>query len=215
VIWTHALPEPQPDADVKAVPEASSGGDAGTDQAAAETVEAAVTSEEAIEAPSEGSAVPVGQTVAPTQPARRSSRWDRYRPRPAVTMLAFAAGIAIGAGIFVSRIEPAPAPRTLPPSPYGSLVGIPVAPFPVAVLMEGLTTSPERLPTVLPDRALSQLKRVVDSYAVVSSIEHQGTIVVGNQAVSALVIRGIDSDGRTAATVMTARLVDTQIVEFR
>jgi hypothetical protein len=133
-----------------------------------------------------------------------------------VTLFAFGIGIALGAALFVSRIEPPPVQaQQLPASPYQSLPGVQPAPFQVAVLMEGLTADAALIPNVVPDHALNQLRRVMDEYRAISSVEHQGTIAVGNQAISALVIRGFDLQGRLVVTPLTARLVDDQIVEFR
>ncbi|HEY7524193.1 MAG TPA: hypothetical protein VH720_11145, partial [Candidatus Limnocylindrales bacterium] len=153
--------------------------------------------------------------IAVRESARRRSRFERYRPRPAITLLTFVAGIGIGAAVFVARIEAPLPPQSLPSSPYQSLSGVAAPPFQVAVLMEGLTSTAENMPHVVPDPALGQLERVLEQYAQIISVEHQGTVVVGNQAVSALVLRGFDLQGRTVATTLTARLVDDQIVEFR
>jgi hypothetical protein len=224
-----ALPKPQPDTPDETVPGAEAG--SGPAPEAAEAPEATRAGSPPADAPSadappadeesattvEGVAATVG-TVTP-EPARpvaaRRSRWEKYRPRPAVTLLTFVLGIAIGAGVFVSRIPPPVAAPSLPASPYQSLPGTVTAPLQVIVMMEGLTTTADQLPNVVPDPALGQLKGVVDEFAVISNVEHQGSVIVGTQAVSALIIRGIDHQGRTVASTLTAYTVDGKIVEFR
>jgi hypothetical protein len=166
----------------------------------------------------DASSSPRPAVVAATLPDRtsvRRGRTDRWRPRPGITLLTFVLGIAVGAAVFVGRLEPPPAPESLPDSPYQSLGATNAAPFPVAVLMQGLTSSADQVPRIVPDPALGQLRRVLGEFAVVTSVEHQATIAVGNEGISAIIIRGIDRQGRTALATLTAHLRDNQIVEFR
>jgi len=206
----RALPNPEPDvqAPPNAEPEAALLPEPDTSgPEVAETV---------VNEPVEIAGLPPAPPPVSIAPAVRRSRWERYRPRPAVTLVAFGAGIVLGATLFVTRMQPAPVePQALPASPYLSLPGVGSAPFQVAVLMEGLTSDAALIPNVVPDPALNQLRRVMDGYRAITSVEHQGTIVVDNQAISALVIRGFDIQGRLVATTLTARLVDAKIVEFR
>jgi hypothetical protein len=223
MIWLQALPSPDPEPDQPSDPEARA--DESATAAEKAQAEQSAAAPDAASGPLAASEVDAAVAVAEPISARaaaaaavraaRKSRWDKYRPRPAITLLTFAAGIAIGAGIFMSRIQPPPAPQTLPPSPYQSLNGIPVTPLPIAGLIDGLMASASRLPRFIPEPALGQLERVTGEYADIVSVEHQGTIVVDNQAISALVIRGFDLQGRAVSTPLTAYLVDGQIVEFR
>lgn len=215
MIWALGLPEPSPSED----PDEPNGPgsnaepatiaepeppepvpDEGEDEAHLPT---------AVEAPTAAIVLPVQQ-----ERVDRAASRKKGRPHPLVTLIVFLVGVATGAGIFVTRMQPPPIPETLPVSPYGVLNGGP-APLGVAVLMDGLTSGASMLPSFVPDPALTQLKRVTEPFAVIASVEHQGTVVVGNKAVSALVIRGRDHQGRETAVTLTCLLVDNRIQEFR
>jgi hypothetical protein len=214
MMHTAALPDPERPEQPVPDPEPASDDATHGELADGENVSAEDNPDDARDSTPASQPAVAAAAVAAPQTVRRT-RADRYRPRPAITLVTFAVGVALGAAVFVSRSEPPAAPQALPESPYQSLGATNAAPFPVAVLMQGLTSSADQVPRVVPDPALGQLRRVLGEFAVVTSVEHQATIAVGNEGISAIIIRGIDRQGRTALTTLTAHLRGNRIVEFR
>jgi hypothetical protein len=145
----------------------------------------------------------------------RRSRLSRYRPHPGVTLAVFALGVAIGAAVFAARLEPPAQLQPLPTSPFPGVAVDTRTPLVIAAVGEGLDGSAEQLPLIMEAAALDQLRGVSGDLLRVIGVSHLGTVTVGNQSVSAIVILGVTAEGRVTRVPLIAKIVDNRILEFQ